>query len=107
LFPKPVDVYVPLKTAKSRKADLLIHFFGSNHVVAYAAENYHGHLMAVTINLGAGSSVCARSFSDSTLFKRLLDSVQSVITENLQHPLKFTHIIIGGFSAGYGAVRAL
>jgi hypothetical protein len=107
LFPKPIDIYVPLKTTKSRKANLLIHFFGGSHVVPYAADHYHGRLVAVSVNLGAGSSVYARPFSDSTLFNRLLDSVQSVITENLHHDIRFNHILVSGFSAGYGAVRAL
>lgn len=107
LLPHPVDVYIPLKAAGSRSADMLIHFLGNRNVVNYAADHYHGRLIAVTINLGAGSSVYGRPFSDTTLFERLIDTVRALVKIKLHHTLRIRHIILSGFSAGYGAVRKI
>jgi hypothetical protein len=108
LLPKPINVYIPLKTAKHSTADLLIHFHGSKNLVNYAAEQYHGHLIAVTVNLGAGSYVYKHPFaSDSTMFHQILDSLKTRINEKLHHLVQFHHIIVSAWSAGYGAVRAI
>ncbi len=107
LLPRPVSVYVPLKTAEQAAADLLVHFHGRENVVDYAAEHYPGRLIAVAVNLGAGSSAYEKPFLDTTLFQKLLDSVEVVLRDSLGHAIGFRDIIVSGFSAGYGAVRAL
>lgn len=107
LLTKPLDIYIPRKAARSSSPDLLIHFLGNKNVVHHAADHYKGRLIAVTINLGAGSSVYARPFSDSVLFERLIDTVQARLKNKLHHSVRFRHIILSGFSAGYGAVRSI
>ena len=73
--------------------DLIIHFHGSPEVAFQAA---HGRTMAV-INLGVGSAAYEQPFSDPEAFPQLLAS--------LGRPFK--HVYLSGFSAGYGAVRAI
>jgi hypothetical protein len=73
--------------------DLLIHFHGAAWVAMQAAGD---RTMAV-VNLGAGSGVYEKAFADPTAFTQLVQS--------LHRPFK--RIYISGFSAGYGAVRAI
>src|SRR5690606_1474111 len=60
VLPKPVFIYLPHKMQKAAKADLLIHFHGTDVVVADAAEKYRKNLVAVSVNLGTGSAAYAR-----------------------------------------------
>ena len=73
--------------------DLLIHFHGPAWVVMQAA----GNRTVAVLNLGSGSSVYGKAFADPAAFTQLVQS--------LHRP--FRHIYLSGFSAGYGAVRAI
>lgn len=107
LFAKPVHVFIPHKSVKAKSYDLLIHFHGNAGIVDYAAAKYHGHLIAVSITLGVGSSVYSHAFDNPDQFQKLLDSVQVSVAQQLHHPFHIRHIILSGFSAGYGAVRKI
>ncbi|MGH2643060.1 MAG: hypothetical protein ACRDE2_03865 [Chitinophagaceae bacterium] len=107
LFDKPVHVFIPAKSINAKKLDLLIHFHGNSAIVDYSATKYHGHLIAVSITLGAGSSVYSNAFNPPDQFQKLIDSVQSVASRQLHHSFRIHRIIISGFSAGYGAVRKI
>lgn len=73
--------------------DLLIHFHGASWVVMQAG----GDRTVAVLNLGAGSGVYEKAFADPDAFTQLVQS--------LNRPFK--HIYLSGFSAGYGAVRAI
>lgn len=73
--------------------DLLIHFHGASWVAMQASG---GRTVAV-LNLGAGGGVYDKAFSDPAAFTDLVQS--------LHRP--FQHIYLSGFSAGYGAIRAI
>lgn len=107
LFAKPIEVFVPRKSLNARTLDLLLHFHGAGFITQHAATQYRGKLAAVTINLGGGSSVYGRPFEDSTKFGRVLDTLQLVLEQNLEHEIKWGKVILSGFSAGYGAVRKI
>jgi len=106
LFTKPIEIFIPEKSLSSSQYDILIHFHGGSDIVKYAAEKYNGNIIAVDINLGAGSSKYYREFSDSSLFNSLIDSIQN-ISNRLNHSIKINHIILSGFSAGYGAIKKI
>lgn len=106
LFTKPIEIYIPERSLHFNQYDLLIHFHGSSEIVKYAAEKYNGNIIAVDINLGAGSSRYYREFTDSSLFTNLMDSIQN-ISKRLNHDIHINHIILSGFSAGYGAVKKI
>ncbi len=107
LFPKPIEVIVPRKSQNARTLDLLLHFHGAGFITQEAVERYRSALAAVTINLGAGSSVYGRPFEDSTKFAHMLDTLRLALEQNLGHEVKWGKVILSGFSAGYGAVRKI
>jgi hypothetical protein len=106
LFSGPIEIYIPGKSLGFNQFDLLIHFHGSSNIVKYAADKYEGNIIAVDINLGAGSSRYYKEFADSTLFINLLDSVRN-LSKRLNHNITIRHIILSGFSAGYGAIKKI
>lgn len=107
LFDKPAYFFIPAKSLKAKRYDVLIHFHGNKDIIDYAASRYHGHLIAVSITLGAGSSVYSHAFDNPEQFQTLLDSVRVAVARQLHHSFRIRHVIISGFSAGYGAVRKI
>lgn len=107
LFSKPCRIFIPEKSENSESPDLLIHFHGASYVANYAAEKYNGEIVAADINLGSGSGSYFKVFSDSSIFKVLVDSIKISAEEKLKHKIEFKRIILSGFSAGYGAVKAI
>lgn len=107
LLSKKVEVFISKKDINEKNYDLLIHFNGAGYVVKYAAENYNGALISVIVNLGAGSKIYYDEFNDTTLFKKLIDSIKINCEKKLAHHIIFNKIILSGFSAGYGAVKHL
>lgn len=107
LLPKEIDVFVPKKDVGARRFDVLLHFHGANYVVRYAATRYPGDIIAASVTLGAGSSVYGRPFRDSTKFPEILDSIRSEVVMHLHHNIRFRHIILSAWSAGYGAIRQI
>lgn len=74
--------------------DVLIHFHGAPWVAMEAA----GDRTVAVVNLGAGSGVYEKAFADPEAFTKLIAAVGRT---------PFRHVYISGFSAGYGAVRAI
>ncbi|AHF17816.1 hypothetical protein [Niabella soli] len=107
ILSKPVLVYLPNKLKRTGKADLLIHFHGSNSLVAYAAEKYKGTLITATVNLGSGSGVYSAAFLQDSIFKKLETAVWQQAEQQLHKPLQRGRLILSGFSAGYGAIRSI
>lgn len=80
--------------------NLLIHFHGSENVVAHAlAENESW--AAVAVNLGNGSSAYGGPLTDAWRF----DSLLQAVLQHLQQPIR--KLYLSGFSAGYGAIRSI
>jgi hypothetical protein len=73
--------------------ELLIHFHGASWVALQAA----GDRTVAVVNLGSGSSAYGKPFTDPAAFSNLVRS--------LDRPFK--KIYLSGFSAGYGAIRAI
>lgn len=107
ILPKPCGVFVPANSESSAHPDLLIHFHGAGYVVKYAAEKYKGKIVAVDINLGSGSGSYYNVFRDPKIFKTLIDSTRASASRRLGRNIRFNRIILSGFSAGYGAVKAV
>jgi hypothetical protein len=107
VLPKPVEVFIPDRSAEAKECVLLIHFLGANYVVQYAAEQFKGDIVTAFVHLGAGSKINGQAFEDSTRFTTLLDSIRLTSRTYLNHELKIGKVILSGFSAGYGAVRQI
>jgi pimeloyl-ACP methyl ester carboxylesterase len=74
--------------------DLLIHFHGAAWLPMQAAPK---DMSVAVVNLGSGSSVYERPLLEPDAFPRLLASLGR----------KFDRVYVSGFSAGYGAIRAI
>jgi hypothetical protein len=107
ILSKPVQVFVPRKSVQSRSFDLLIHFHGAAYVTEFAATEYGGRLIAVTISVGSGSKIYSDAFQDTTKFLCLLDTVVAETQARLGHHVRIGRVILSGFSAGYGAIRRI
>jgi hypothetical protein len=80
-------------------APLLVHFHGGSWIPEIAAARAGTAVIAV--QLGAGSSTYARPFADPDAFATLLQEAQT------KSGRKFEDIWLSGWSAGYGAIRAI
>lgn len=91
-------MFVPKGVKK--KAPLFIHFHGGPIVPEIAAAKNKG--VAITMQLGTGSGVYGRPFAaDAQLFARLIAEAET------KSHIKLSPIILSGWSAGYGAIRAI
>lgn len=101
VLPKPAEGLVTTAAESSDAADLVIHFLGPQWLVMQAADDLHLPVVVVSVNLGAGSSVYGRPFADAATFDRLVASIEAASGKH------FVHRYLVGFSAGYGAIRAI
>lgn len=79
--------------------DLLIHFHGGTWIPEVAAEKTLCAVIAV--QLGSGSSTYAKPFAEEGTFRELLVEAETKAGR------KFDSITLSGWSAGYGAIRAI
>ena len=107
MFSKPVQVFIPKKSLKSKNLSLLIHFHGASYVTQFAATNYRRDIVAATLNVGSGSKVYNDAFADTASFPSLIDSIAAETNARLGHTVKIGQVILSGFSAGYGAIRQI
>jgi len=107
-FSKPLQVFVPQKSIKSRTYDLHIHFHGgASFVTNYSATKYRGDLIAATLSVGSGSKIYNDQFKDTTKFSALVDTILAETKARLGHGFRLRHVILSGFSAGWGAIRKI
>jgi hypothetical protein len=92
-------LFLPTKLGGGR-APLFIHFHGGTWLPEVAAARA-GNTAVISIQLGAGSSVYAKPFSDPQLFRRLLAEAET------KARMTFEPISLTAWSAGYGAVREI
>jgi hypothetical protein len=89
-----------IKSAKLKSLPLLVFFHGGTWMPEYAAAT-EGRSAAISIQIGAGSGVYARAFSDPTRFLKLLQEAEQ------KAGAKFSPVTLGGWSAGNGAIREI
>jgi hypothetical protein len=96
-------LYVGPKFKADRSMPLIMHFHGAPWLIEHHAARALPQAALVTVQLGAGSSSYGRPFADPELFTRLLAEVR----KELGLEKEWSSITLTGFSAGYGAVRAI
>lgn len=84
---------------------LYVHFHGAPWLAEWSVQQRNRQAAILTVNLGAGSSVYSRAFSDPAKFAALLDEAANQLSPG--HPSRFHPVVITSFSAGYGAVREI
>lgn len=105
---KFVPIFIPEAARKTKSLNLIVHFHGSAPLVSeYAAAQVgHDHMIA-TVQLGSGGGLYDRTFTDPAVFDSLLARLRARTAAALHHDAAFKSIILSGWSAGYGAVRAI
>ncbi|MEQ1765497.1 MAG: hypothetical protein ABL984_20380 [Pyrinomonadaceae bacterium] len=82
---------------------MVIHFHGAPWLVQRHIAETMPDAILITVQLGVGSSAYGRPFSEPELFGRLLAEAKN----ELEAKSVWSSITLIGFSAGYGAVRAI
>ncbi|WP_225443935.1 hypothetical protein [Echinicola arenosa] len=95
-----IDLFLPETSKNTDSLSLLVHFHGLKSIANYAAISNPGWA-SITINLGSGSSAYSAPFTNPETFTNLIRTAKT----KLNKPIKT--IFISGWSAGYGAVRAI
>ena len=84
---------------------LYVHFHGAGWLAELSATQRDRHAAILTVQLGAGSTVYQKAFTDPQRFQQLLDEAARALSPTA--PPRFHPIVISSFSAGYGAVREI
>ena len=111
-FPGPANRYiqffVPAGVKRADKLSLVVHFHGSAVFVSeYAAAQLGNSHVIATVQLGSGSGIYDRSFSNPLVFDTLMQNIRASAARTLGGDVAFERVILSGWSAGYGAVRAI
>ena len=86
-----------------RAVPLIVHFHGATWLVETHIARNVPRAALITVNLGTGSSVYGRPFEREETFRDLVDEARRAL--GLKH--EWSSVTLTGFSAGYGAVRAI
>jgi hypothetical protein len=92
-------LFIP-KPARGKALPVFVHFHGPSWIAESAAAR-SGKLAVITVQLGSGSAVYGKPFADAARFRRLLDEASKKAGVRLEV------VGLSGWSAGYGAVRAI
>jgi len=95
----PAEILITPKAREAGAADLLVHFHGSAWLPFQAALSTERPLVVAVYNVGQGGGIYDRAFSDPARFDSLVAEIRTHI--------KIDRVYLSGFSAGYGAVRAI
>ena len=104
---KPVELWVPDRVRKRDVFDLVVHFHGAAWLAEQAVAALGNGTVAAVLNLGAGSGIYDRSFSDPAVFDSLLATVTRAVAAVRGKATRIGRVTLVGFSAGHGAIRAI
>lgn len=104
---KPVAAFIPATARKAKALHLVVHFHGSAFLPQFASSRLKGGYAVATVQLGAGSGIYDRNFSDRAVFDSLRADFVRTAEDALGHPISIRSLILSGFSAGHGAIRAI
>jgi hypothetical protein len=92
-------LFLPEKLPTKGKVNLLVHFHGPEWIAEVAGAR--AGLAVLSIQLGSGSAVYGKPFTDAKLFADLLADAEK------KSGRSFDSVGLSGWSAGYGAIRAI
>jgi hypothetical protein len=104
---RPVELFMPSRTTASETITAVIHFHGAAWLPHQAVAALDRNAISAVVNLGAGSSGYDRAFSDTAAFTDLLRSIEAEAASVLGSPARIEDVVLVGFSAGHGAIRAI
>ncbi|MBX7171676.1 MAG: hypothetical protein K1X72_12020 [Pyrinomonadaceae bacterium] len=91
------------KVKTNKAVPLIIHFHGVPWLMEYHIAKHFPNAALITVNLGSGSKVYGTPFSEAQMFQNLIDEA----SRSLELKKGWSSITLVGFSAGYGAIRAI
>jgi hypothetical protein len=100
---KGAILFTSPKVKPNKALPLIIHFHGTSWLMEYHISKHFPKAALITVNLGSGSRVYGTPFSQPEMFKNLIDEASKVLELNKG----WSSITLVGFSAGYGAIRAI
>jgi hypothetical protein len=104
---KPVELWIPDTKSSQETIDLVIHFHGAAWLAEQAVASLRMPMMAAVLNLGSGSGIYDRSFSEPQAFDTLLAQIAREASQARGREISIGRITLVGFSAGHGSVRAI
>ena len=104
---KLVELWIPDSVRHADDLGLVVHFLGAAWLPEYAVSRLEAKSVAAVVNLGAGSGVYDRAFSDPLAFDSLLAAISREASASLGREARFRRVTLVGFSAGHGAIRAI
>lgn len=91
------------KVNAAKRVPLVIHFHGAPWLVQFLVARDLPHAALITVQLGTGSSAYGNPFEQPEMFRSIVDEAKA----ELGLKREWSSITLIGFSAGYGAVRAI
>lgn len=101
----PVELWIP--RGRDRAVDVVVHFHGAGWLAAQAVETALPRAVAAVVNLGSGSGAYHRPFADGPAFDSLLAGIIREAGAVRGAPVSIGRVILTGWSAGHGAIRAI
>lgn len=92
-------LFLPTKLKLKNTVPLLLQVHGGTWLPEIAATRVN--TAVISIQLGAGSGVYARAFTEPNRFRQLVQEAET------KAGVKFSPITLSGWSAGYGAIREI
>ncbi len=96
-------LYTNPKIKIEKSVPLIIHFHGASWLMEHHIAKNFPKAALITVNLGSGSRVYGNPFLQVEMFQNLIDEASKI----LQLKKDWSSITLVGFSAGYGAIRAI
>jgi hypothetical protein len=107
VLPRPIELFVPLRARDSGRPRVLVHFHGSSLVANHAVASADSSWVVATVNVGVGGGAYEQTFADSAVFGRLTAAITARLADSVGLGASDLPVYLSGFSAGYGAVRAI
>ncbi len=104
---KTVELLLPTRMPPRGAFDLVVHFHGEAWIAQQSVAALKKPIVTAVLNLGTGSGVYDRSFSDPAAFDSLLADVAREVASVGGAALAVGRVTLVGFSAGHGAIRAI
>ena len=104
---KAVELFIAPRTSGEKPISLVIHFLGAPFVPELAVSKLGANHAVAVVNIGSGSGIYDRTFSDPAAYDSLLANIKREAGAALGNQISIRAVTLSGFSAGHGAIRAI
>ena len=104
---KPVELFITPRTSGKKAIALVIHFLGAPFVPELAVSKLGADRAVAVVSIGSGSGIYDRTFSEPAAYDSLLATIKREASAALGRSIQIRRVILSGFSAGHGAIRAI